>query len=272
MDGERDRIRDKTISDFGEQWTRYRDNEGFYGSQELFADIVGPLLLPDALAGKRVADLGSGTGRIVRMLLGAGAEHVTAVEPSDAFEVLVENLRAFQSRLAFIHGPGEELPPSGTLDAVFAIGVLHHVPNPDPIVEAARRALKPGGRLVVWLYGKEGNSAYLVLLNALRLFSRAAPHWMVIAVTWLLYPPLVAYIGVCKWLPLPLRAYMTEVIGKMSPAKRRLVIYDQLNPEYAKYYTRESAIALLTRNGFDDVVAYHRHGYSWTVMGIKGRL
>jgi hypothetical protein len=64
---------------------------------------------------------------------------------------------------------------------------------------------------------------------------------------------------------------MTEVIGRMSPPKRRLVIYDQLNPEYAKYYRREEAIALLADNGFKDVIAYHRHGYSWTVMGAKSQ-
>lgn len=268
---EQDQVRDKTIADFGEQWIRYRDNEGFYGSQELFADIVGPLLAPDALVGKQVADIGSGTGRIVLMLLRAGASHVTAVEPSDAFDVLVENLRGFQGRVAFIHGVGEKLPPSGTLDAVFAIGVLHHVPDPEPIVKTALQALKPGGRMVVWLYGREGNAAYLALLSSLRLFSKTAPHWMLVALTWLLYFPLAVYIRVCRWLPLPLRKYMTEVIGKMSPAKRRLVIYDQLNPQYAKYYTRAEAIALLADNGFKEVAAYHRHGYSWTVVGSKSQ-
>ena len=34
-----DHIRDETISDFGNQWSRYSDIEGWYGSQELFMDI-----------------------------------------------------------------------------------------------------------------------------------------------------------------------------------------------------------------------------------------
>jgi SAM-dependent methyltransferase len=264
-----DQAGNKTISDFGVQWTRYRDNEGFYGSQELFADILGPLLPQQQIAGKDVADIGSGTGRIVRMLLNAGARRVVAVEPSDAFHVLVSNLRSHQEQVDFIHGPGEALPHIGTLDAVFSIGVLHHVPEPDPIVRTAHRALKPGGRLVVWLYGQEGNGAYIMLLRCLRLFAKSAPHWLVAGLAWVLYFPLAIYIRLCKWLPLPLRAYMTEVIGKMSAEKRRLVIYDQLNPAYAKYYTREEARALLVRNGFDEVALYHRHGYSWTVVGTK---
>jgi SAM-dependent methyltransferase len=267
--GSSDRIGDKTIADFGVQWNTYRDNEGFYGSQQLFADILGPLLSQDDIAGRDVADIGSGTGRIVRMLLNAGARRVVAVEPSAAFEVLVANLRPFQDQVKFVHGPGEALGHAESLDAVFSIGVLHHVPDPDPIVRTAHRSLKPGGRLVVWLYGKEGNRSYILLLSALRLLSKSAPHRLVAGLAWLLYGPLSAYIWLCRWLHLPLRAYMTEVIGKMSPEKRRLVIYDQLNPAYAKYYTRSEARDLLARNGFEEVALHHRHGYSWTVMGTK---
>ena len=83
-----DRETQRTIADFGDQWTRFTDNSGYYGSAELFDDIVAPLLEPDEVQGRRVADIGSGTGRIVEMLLGAGAAHVTAIERSRAFEVL----------------------------------------------------------------------------------------------------------------------------------------------------------------------------------------
>ena len=38
------------------------------------------------------------------------------------------------------------------------IGVLHHISDPKPFVEAAYKALRPGGRFLVWLYGKEGDN------------------------------------------------------------------------------------------------------------------
>ncbi len=75
-------LKTQTIEDFGEQWTAFRDNPGYYGSADLLSDLFGPLLSRDAVKGRRVADIGSGTGRIVNMLLDAGAEHVRAVEPS----------------------------------------------------------------------------------------------------------------------------------------------------------------------------------------------
>ena len=73
-------LRDKTLQDFGEQWRAYQFNDGYFASIELFEDFISPLLLPEELAGARVADVGSGNGRIVMMLLLAGARHVLAVE------------------------------------------------------------------------------------------------------------------------------------------------------------------------------------------------
>lgn len=57
--------------------------------------------------------------------------------------------------------------------------------------------------------------------------------------------------------------------GAGAAAERRLVIYDQLNPAYAKYYTRAEAYELLRQAGFDDVRLHHRHGYSWTAVGTR---
>src|SRR5262245_47292912 len=84
----------QTIADFGEQWTAYTDNAGYYGSKDLLSDVFGPLLPLSAIRGRRIGDIGAGTGRIVNMLLDAGASHVVAVEPSAAFEILRENTAA----------------------------------------------------------------------------------------------------------------------------------------------------------------------------------
>jgi SAM-dependent methyltransferase len=145
----------QTIADFGDQWRRYTDNSGRYGSNDLLADFVEPLVPLAEIAGKNVAEIGAGTGRIVSMLCDAGAAHVTAIEPSDAFAVLLDNTRKHGSRVTCIQATGEQLPP-GNFDLVFSIGVIHHIVDPLPTLQAARRALKPEGKLVVWVYGREG--------------------------------------------------------------------------------------------------------------------
>ena len=262
-------LKTRTIQDFGEQWTAFRDNPAYYGSTDLLADLCGPLLPLDDVKGARAADIGSGTGRIVNMLLNAGAAHVHAVEPSAAMAVLKENTADRRDRVTYVNGPGETLPPDLGLDLVVSMGVLHHIPEPAPVVRAAYRALRPGGRMLVWLYGREGNETYLRFAEPLRRVTTKLPHGALVGVSHVLSLALDAYIAACRVLPLPMRAYMREVLAKFPRRIRTLTIYDQLNPAYAKYYTRQEAEALLRDQGFTDVQLHHRHGYSWTVMGRR---
>ena len=263
----------RTIEDFGRQWTHFQGNEGWYASLDFLRDVCGPLLDLQALAGARVAEIGSGTGRIVRMLLEAGAAHVFAVEPSAAMDVLQRNLLDVADRVTPLCVTGDALPADLGLDFVFSIGVLHHVPEPGPVVAAAYAALRPGGRIVVWLYGHEGNGLYLALSTPLRAVTTRLPRRALLALAAVLDRGLDAYRWLCRKtpeaLPLPLRSYLLKVLGPLSRAQRRLVIFDQLNPAYARYYRESEARALLEQAGFRDVRLHHRHGYSWTVTGEK---
>jgi SAM-dependent methyltransferase len=260
--------KNRTIKDFGEQWLRYSDSKGYYGSLELFSDILSPFLKPEEIKDCRVADIGSGTGRIVNMLLEAGVRHVIALEPSEAFEVLCKNVRE-PERVTCLKTTGDRLPAYGNLDYIFSIGVLHHIPEPAPVVKAAFKALRPGGNLLIWLYGKEGNELYLSFVKPLRMITKRLPHFILSALVWTIYIPTAFYIKLCHKIPLPLQEYFFFVFEKMSPKHQRLIIYDQLNPFYAKYYTRSEAEKLLIEGKFINVRSRHHHGYSWTVIGAK---
>jgi SAM-dependent methyltransferase len=258
-----------TIEDFGRQWTRFKTNDGYYASLDLFRDICGPLLKTTALQGTAVADIGSGTGRIVSMLIAAGAKQIVAIEPSEAFSVLIRNTAEWADRIEYVKGTGEAIPAGRNFDFVFSIGVLHHISDPAPIVRAAYRALRPGGQLLVWLYGCEGNEMYLRYVTLLRRITVKLPPSVLSGVSHVLNVCLGVYIPLCRYLPLPLRGYMNNVIGRFSWAKRHLVIFDQLNPTVARYYTRAEAESLLAAGGFENIRLHHRHGYSWTVIGDK---
>lgn len=262
---------ERTIADFGAQWERFPDNSGFYGSDELFADIVEPLLPAAEVQGLQVAEIGSGTGRIVEMLLAAGARHVTAIEPSSAIAALRTRFADRAERVTCEQIPGDEIERLGPFDLILSIGVLHHIPEPEPVVQAAFTALRPGGRLLIWLYGREGNALYLAVFGPLRRLTTRLPDGLLALLVRLLDLPLVLYIALCRHLPfaLPLRDYIRNVIGRMAPDKRRLIIFDQLNPAHAKYYTEAEARQLVAAAGFTEVRLHHRHRYSWTVIGTK---
>jgi SAM-dependent methyltransferase len=259
----------RTIRDFGEQWSYYGENEGFYASLDLLQDMFGPLLATNELRGARVADIGSGTGRIVRMLAAAGAEHVVAVEPSVGVEVLRENVRDLGDRVEVVHAMGEDVPANRNFDFVISIGVIQFIEDPLPTLEAACRALRPGGRLLIWVYGKEGNEFYVSFVKAVRTVTTRLPHAALAALCSALNLLLDVYIFACRWLPLPMRDYMCDTLARVSREQRKLTIYDQLNPTYARYYLGPEVKALLERAGLTDVRLHHRRGYSWTAMGVR---
>lgn len=260
-----------TIADFGAQWTRFQGNVGYYSSRTLFEDIVGPLLPVQELKNARVAEIGSGTGRIVNMLLDCGVASVMAVEPSDAFDVLLTNTAQRGEKVEYLHTTGENIPRDRNLDVVFSIGVIHHIPDPKPCLEAMKEALKPGGVCLLWLYGREGNGLYLALSGLLRKFTTRMPDAVLSGIAVLLDLLLQPYIFLAKFLPLPMKQYFVHHYGKLPREARRITVFDQLNPSYAKYYREDEARSLMEEMGFANIQLYHRHGYSWTVRGEKPR-
>ena len=266
-----DSLSRKTVRDFGVQWTHHPSNDGFYGSKELFADIVEPLLKVKEIQGANVAEIGSGSGRVALMLAEAGAANVTAIEPSDGYKFLVKavNESKWSDKIVTHQKLGEDLNESNVYDLILSVGVLMHVPKPIPVLRAAYKALKPGGKVFIWIYSREGIETYLTFVKPLRAISSKLPHILLVPVIWLTYFGLVFYHFLCNFLPLPLKDYLTNVLWKLSPDKRRLVIYDQLNPTFVKYYSKNDLEGLLSQCGFCNIELHHRHGYSWSAVGVK---
>jgi SAM-dependent methyltransferase len=262
-------LAERTIADFGDQWVVYTNNDGFYGSSAMLQDVFGPLLSIDSFRGAIVADVGAGTGRFANLFVAAGAARIIAIEPSRAFDVLVSNTAAVRERIECVHSDVEHFHPADPVDFAFSFGVLHHIPHPELAVKAMHNCLKPGGRIGVWVYGREGNGVYVTALGVLTLVTRRLPHAMLAALTRVLYVPSLVYMLGSRVLPLPLARYFREVFSKLTPEKRRLTIYDQLNPAYARYYREAEVRRLLESAGFRDVRLFHRHGYSWSAVAVR---
>lgn len=96
-----------------------------------------------------VGDLGAGTGQLTARV----APHVARVIAVDASPEMVEAGRARTHGLAnteFRTGELERLPVAdGELDLAVMLLVLHYVVEPVEALREARRALAPGGRLIV---------------------------------------------------------------------------------------------------------------------------
>jgi SAM-dependent methyltransferase len=261
---------DQTIDDYSIQWTRYPENDGYYASLEMFRDICGPLLSTDDIQGFVTAELGAGTGRVVNMLLDAGVGRVTAVEPSAAFAALRRNTAARADKITYVNDTADRLP-DGPYDLIVSFGVLDHMPDPQPALQRAFACLKPGGLILVWVYGREGNRLYLAFVEQFRRLARYFPVSVLAAICHVLTGLLSVYSWLCRFIPLPMSRYIRAVIARYGWKYRFLTIFDQLNPSFAKYFTENEVHDLLPPAGFVNVSIYHRHGYSWTIKGQKRR-
>ena len=195
----------------------------------------------------------------------AGASTVVALEPSDAFYGAQgqHRCRTRSDRVP----QGDRRSPAA--DGRSRLRVFHRRDAPHSRTRRPwpRRPFAPSGPAAPSPSGCTAAKATrptLLVAGSLWGFTRRLPHRGLDLFVRRSTRPSGSTCTACRWLPLPLAAYMQRVMLPLTPAKRRVVIYDQLNPAYAKYYTRAEAEALMTDAGFVDIRLHHRHGYSWS--------
>jgi tRNA (mo5U34)-methyltransferase len=111
---------------------------------------VSPALEP--LAGRRVLDVGCGSGYHCWRMLGAGAAEVIGVDPSPLFVLQFQALQRYLDRdEAWVLPLSIEQVPGNlaAFDTVFSMGVLYHRRSPIEHLMELRGALREGGQLLL---------------------------------------------------------------------------------------------------------------------------
>jgi len=113
--------------------------------------VLAPLR--EALAGapgRRLADIGGGTGNYARALRDDGWDPVV-IDREPAMLA-----RAERKGLETIEADAQRLPvPAAAFDAAMLVSMLHHVEDQAAALAEARRVLRPGGRLALMVFTRE---------------------------------------------------------------------------------------------------------------------
>ncbi|MER7815378.1 class I SAM-dependent methyltransferase [Streptomyces sp. NPDC096153] len=106
----------------------------------------------DLVSGDAVLDAGCGTGRALRLLREAVGPAGTVVGADLTLEMLQTAVRAGRDRdAALLQADAARLPlRTASMDAVFASGLIAHLPNPADDVRELARVVRPGGRLALF--------------------------------------------------------------------------------------------------------------------------
>ncbi len=266
-----DAVETRTAAAFGWEWTRYRELAERYRQQ--FLDWLRPVDA-DFFHGKVVLEAGCGKGRHSALAATFGARAVIAMDLSDAVDAAFANTRDTPS----IHVVQADLkmPPTGrAFDFAFSIGVLHHLPVPEAGFHAMVSRLRPGGRISVWVYGRENNGWIVHGITPIReRITSRMPFPLLNLVAGMLTVPLFLITrglygptgGRLLGLRLPYGPYLSY-IAPFPFREQHSIVFDHLVAPVAHYLRREEVSAWFADAGLADVHVEHHNANSWRAFG-----
>lgn len=248
---------------FGSNWKKYNKLDQIYEDQ--FFQWILPLNRDD-LNNKVILDAGCGIGRNSYYCLKNGAKevHLFDVEESTV-NIAKENLKDFENTHIFEDSIyTQESVSDDSFDLVMSIGVIHHLSDSKLATSKLFNKVKKNGKLLIWVYGYEGNEKLLILLKILRLFTTRLPYGVVTVLGKLfasiLYVLLKFY---------PTNSLYWKRAKNMSRYVLEQIIIDQLIPKIAKYYKKEELSELYSHLVYKEIKINHCNNNSWSILITK---
>jgi len=263
-------IKVETADRFAEEWTRWSELRDYYEKQ--FLGWVAPIARED-FAGKVVFEGGCGKGRHTSVVVGFGAKAVVGVDLGASAFVAFKNTRDLPNAHVVV---GDLLNPPviPVFDLAFSVGVIHHLPNPAEGFKTLSSVVRPGGRVVVWVYGKENNEWIITWVDpvrkaltaklgpaTLRVLSAVPAAGLRMAIRFLYKPDAEG-----KGPRLPYGDYFASM-HDFPFDEIHSIVFDQLVTPVAHYLTGDEVKRWFDR-GFRDVNVRWHNRYSWTGTAV----
>ncbi len=217
--------------------------------------------------GKKILDVGCGIGRNSYWALHNGAESALCIDVDERTLAAAKNNLSEYSNAIIKYQSIYDLALHEQFDIAFSIGVIHHLENPQLAIKNMIHALKPEGKILIWLYGFENNEWIVRFFNPFRklLFSR-----LPLSVVYALSLPLTVSLWLFLRLGFGKIAYL-KMLRQFSFRHLRAIVYDQMIPKIARYYTKNEAYQLLAEHEaeLENIQIDWVNQMSWTVTATK---
>lgn len=241
---------DSYASSFAFQWSRFRTAQvdSFTGrreSERALAATTG--WKEEDYRGRLVLDAGVGAGRYAEVAARKGAE-VIGIDLTRAVDAAYANLRHCE-HVHLAQADIFAMPfRDGTFDLAYAVGVLHHTPDPRAAFERVAAAVRPGGSLAVYLYARYGpghRSSDLI-----RRLTHRLPPRMMMALAAASIPLYYVY-------RLPVIGKLLHLLAPISMHPhwrwRWLDTFDWYTPEYQWKFLYPEVFRWFRASGFGDI-------------------
>ncbi|MGA2592246.1 MAG: methyltransferase domain-containing protein [Bryobacteraceae bacterium] len=265
-----------TADAFGYEWTNYFQLTP--ADRLEFLDWIRPLTADD-FVDRVVLDGGCGKGRHIYLASQFGARQVVGIDLSDAVESAFQNTRRLPN-VHVIQADIFNLPFASPFDLVYSIGVLHHLPDPKQGFLSLAGHVRPGGRISIWVYGKEGNDWIANYVDPVRInITSRMPKLATRALSFVLSLPLYAALklvyGPAQRIPrlarlkswLPYAPYLCA-ISNYSFAENFWNVFDHLVAPTAFYHSRDEVEDWFATAGLNEGAISRRNNNSWRGTGL----
>mgnify|MGYP001160657339 CR=1 FL=1 len=246
---------------FGFEWDKYQAVDSNYEKQ--FKNWTYPLGFDD-FKDKIILDAGCGMGRNSFWPLKWGAKELMA------FDFDERSVKAAQKNLAdfpnaqVVFKSIYEIDWRDKFDLAFSIGVIHHLKKPKDALQKMIEALKSGGTILVWVYSY--NTLIVKVLNPIRKsVTSKLPLGLVHFLAYFLSVPIYIWAKIFRGPG----GYLKQ-ISQFKFWHIHSIIFDQLIPEVANYWTRLEVEELFAGLGLREI-DIHRppNGTGWIVIAKK---
>lgn len=247
---------------FGYKWQRY--SRVLPAHLEQFRRWTMPLQ-PEDWQGASFLDVGCGMGRNSVWPLRYGAAHGVAIDvDARSLACARHNLEDF-ANVEVREISAYAIPYENEFDISFSLGVIHHLDQPALALENMVKATKPGGRVLIWVYGRENNEWIVRFVDPLRkaLFSRLPMP---------LIDHLSLYPTALLWLALRVGFGRTEymrLIRGFGFRHLHEIVFDQLLPRVSCYWKRAEVEQLMREAGLAEIELHWVNEISWSALGRK---